>query len=102
NYLGVPFDLSKVIFIGTANVLDNIPRPLRDRMEVIELPGYTEDEKVEIARRYLVARQLAANGLTAEQCEITTDALRAIVVDYTREAGVRNLEREIGAVCRNV
>jgi ATP-dependent Lon protease len=101
NYLGVPFDLSKAIFIGTANVLDSIPGPLRDRMEVIEIPGYTEDEKVEIAKRYLVARQLTANGLTAEQYEITAAALRAIVADYTREAGVRNLEREIGAVCRN-
>ena len=101
NYLGVSFDLSKAIFIGTANVLDNIPGPLRDRMEIIELPGYTEDEKVEIAKRYLVSRQLTANGLTAEQCEITAVALRAIVADYTREAGVRNLEREIGAVCRN-
>jgi ATP-dependent Lon protease len=101
NYLGVPFDLSRSIFIGTANVLDNIPGPLRDRMEVIEIPGYTEDEKVEIAKRYLVARQLTANGLTAENCEITAAAIRAIVADYTREAGVRNLEREIGAVCRN-
>lgn len=101
NYLGVQFDLSKAIFIGTANMLDNIPGPLRDRIEVIEIPGYTEDEKVEIARRYLVSRQLAANGLTAEQCEFTTAALHAIVSDYTREAGVRNLEREIGAVCRN-
>lgn len=102
NYLGVPFDLSKAIFIGTANVLDNIPGPLRDRMEVIEIPGYTQDEKVEIAKRYLVSRQFVANGLKGEQCEITTAALRAIVGDYTREAGVRNLEREIGAVCRNV
>ncbi len=101
NYLGVPFDLSKAIFVGTANVLDSIPGPLRDRMEVIEIPGYTEDEKVEIAKRYLVARQRTANGLTAEQYEITAAALRAIVADYTREAGVRNLEREIGAVCRN-
>jgi ATP-dependent Lon protease len=101
NYLGVPFDLSKVIFIGTANMLDDIPGPLRDRIEVIEIPGYTEDEKVEIARRYLVSRQLTANGLTEEQCEFTTAALRAIVSDYTREAGVRNLEREIGAVCRH-
>jgi ATP-dependent Lon protease len=102
NYLGVSFDLSKAIFIGTANVLDSIPGPLRDRMEVIEIPGYTEDEKVEIAKRYLVARQLTANGLTGQQCEITAAALRAIIADYTREAGVRNLEREIGAVYRNV
>src|SRR5438045_458839 len=100
NYLGVPFDLSKVMFITTANVLDSIPGPLRDRMEVIDLPGYVEDEKFEIARRYLVDRQLKANGLTAEQAEITDAALRAIIRDYTREAGVRQLEREIGAVLR--
>jgi ATP-dependent Lon protease len=102
NYLGVPFDLSRVMFIGTANVLDQIPGPLRDRMEVIELPGYTEDEKVEIAKRYLVKRQLAASGLTPEQCEIEEDAIRAIISDYTREAGVRNLERDIGALCNHV
>jgi ATP-dependent Lon protease len=101
-YLAVPFDLSKVMFVGTANVLDTIPGPLRDRMEVIELPGYTEDEKVEIARRYLVQRQLEANGLKPEQCEIGGEALRAIVRDYTREAGVRNLEREIGRAFRHV
>jgi len=102
NYLAVPFDLSKVVFIGTANVLDTIPGPLRDRMEVIELSGYTEEEKAQIARRYLVRRQLAANGLKPDQCEITDDALRTIVRDYTREAGVRNLEREIGRVFRNI
>ena len=102
NYLGVPFDLSQVMFIGTANVLDAIPGPLRDRMEVIELPSYTEDEKVEIAKRYLVKRQLEANGLQPEQVEITEDALRTIVREYTREAGVRNLERQIGGVLRNV
>jgi ATP-dependent Lon protease len=102
NYLGVTFDLSKVMFIATANVLDTIPGPVRDRMEVIELPGYTEDEKVEIARRYLVKRQLEANGLKPEQIEITEDAIRSIIGDYTREAGVRNLERLIGAVCRHV
>jgi len=102
NYVAVPFDLSKIMFIGTANVLDTIPGPLRDRMEVIDLPGYTEDEKVEIARRYLVRRQLAASGLTAEQCSISEAALRAIVRDYTREAGCRNLEREIGRVFRSV
>ncbi|HTP37090.1 MAG TPA: S16 family serine protease, partial [Methyloceanibacter sp.] len=102
NYLAVPFDLSRVMFIGTANVLDQIPGPLRDRMEVIELPGYTEEEKVEIAKRYLVKRQLAATGLTAEQAEITEDAIRAIIRDYTREAGVRNLEREIGAIFHRV
>ena len=102
NYLGVPFDLSHVMFIGTANVLDSIPGPLRDRMEVIELPGYTEDEKLEIAKRYLVRRQLTANGLTADMCQFTDDALRAIIRDYTREAGCRNLERQIGGVCRRV
>jgi len=101
-YLAVPFDLSRVMFIGTANVIDPIPGPLRDRMEVIDLPGYTEDEKVEIARRYLVGRQLEANGLTAEQCSITDEALRAVVRDYTREAGCRNLEREIGRAFRHV
>jgi ATP-dependent Lon protease len=102
NYLGVAFDLSKVMFIATANVLDTIPGPVRDRMEVIELPGYTEDDKLEIATRYLLKRQLEANGLKAEQCEITEGAIRSIVRDYTREAGVRNLERLIGAVCRHV
>jgi ATP-dependent Lon protease len=101
NYLGVPFDLSRVMFITTANVLDSVPGPLRDRMEIIDLPGYVEDEKFEIARRYLVARQLKANGLTAEQAEISDDALRSIIRDYTREAGVRQLEREIGAALRN-
>ncbi|MGH8718612.1 MAG: endopeptidase La, partial [Burkholderiales bacterium] len=101
NYLAVPFDLSKVMFIGTANMLDTIPGPLRDRMEVIQLPGYTEEEKIEIAKRYLVKRQLEANGLSAERSEITDDALRALIHDYTREAGVRNLEREIGSVFRN-
>ncbi|HEV8029872.1 MAG TPA: endopeptidase La [Stellaceae bacterium] len=101
NYLGVPFDLSRVMFICTANVLDNVPGPMRDRMEVIDLPGYTEDEKFEIARRYLVARQLKANGLKPQQAEITDDALRSIIRDYTREAGVRQLEREIGSVLRN-
>jgi ATP-dependent Lon protease len=102
NYLGVPFDLSRVMFICTANVIDNIPGPLRDRMEIIDLPGYTEDEKFEIAKRYLVKRQLTANGLTAEQAEFTDDALHAIIRDYTREAGVRQLEREIGSALRNV
>jgi ATP-dependent Lon protease len=102
NYLAVPFDLSGVMFICTANVLDTIPGPLRDRMEVIQLPGYTAQEKLQIARRYLVPRQLAANGLDAQQCEISDDALLMIIDDYTREAGVRNLEREIGNAFRNV
>jgi ATP-dependent Lon protease len=102
NYLAIAFDLSKVLFIATANVLDSIPGPVRDRMEVIEIPGYTEDEKLEIARRYLLKRQLEATGLKPEQCEITEDAIRTIIRDYTREAGVRNLERQIGAICRHV
>ncbi|WP_129641629.1 endopeptidase La [Peristeroidobacter agariperforans] len=102
NYLGVPFDLSKVVFIATANMLDTIPGPLRDRMEVIELTGYTEDEKVEIAKRYLMRRQLEANGLKPEQASITDDALRQIARDHTREAGVRSFERMIGSVLRNV
>ena len=102
NYLAVDFDLSRVMFICTANVLDTIPGPLRDRMEVIQLPGYTEQEKIQIARRYLVRRQLEANGLRPEQAELTDSALESIVRDYTREAGVRNLEREIGSLLRNV
>jgi len=102
NYLAVPFDLSGVMFVCTANVLDTIPGPLRDRMEIIQIPGYTAQEKLQIARRYLVARQLEATGLKAEQCGISDDALTAIIDDYTREAGVRNLEREIGKAFRNV
>jgi ATP-dependent Lon protease len=101
NYLGVPFDLSKVLFIGTANVLDSIPAPLRDRMEIIELTGYTEEEKLQIARRYLLTRQLEANGLTADQVKVSDEALRRVIADYTREAGVRTLERQIGALLRN-
>ncbi|HSN21732.1 MAG TPA: endopeptidase La [Usitatibacter sp.] len=101
NYLAVPYDLSRVMFICTANVLDTIPGPLRDRMEVIQLPGYTAQEKLQIARRYLVARQLASAGLQAAQVEIGDEALLAIIHDYTREAGVRNLEREIGNVFRH-
>jgi ATP-dependent Lon protease len=100
-YLAVPYDLSKVMFVSTANVLDTIPGPLRDRMEVIQLPGYTSAEKLQIARRYLLPRQLEATGITAEQCQIGDATLAAIVDDYTREAGVR-LEREIGSVCRYV
>lgn len=102
NYLAVPYDLSQVLFIATANVLDPIPGPLRDRMEVLQLAGYTQEEKREIARKYLVARQLDESGLKPEQLEITDGALAAIIRDYTREAGVRNLERQIGAVCRRV
>jgi ATP-dependent Lon protease len=102
NYLGVPFDLSRVVFIATANMLDTVAGPLLDRMEIISLAGYTEDEKLEIARRYLVRRQLEANGLKAEQAEIDPEALRLIIKGYTREAGVRNLEREIGKAFRHV
>jgi len=100
NYLGVPFDLSRVVFITTANMLDTIPGPLRDRMEIISLPGYTGNEKFQIARRYLVPRQMEANGLKAGQASIDDDAVRAIIDHYTREAGVRNLEREIGRALR--
>jgi ATP-dependent Lon protease len=101
NYLGVPFDLSRTVFLTTANILDSIPGPLRDRMEIISLSGYTEEEKLQIARRYLVRRQLEANGLRSEQAEISDDALREIIRHYTRESGVRNLEREIGKALRN-
>ncbi|GLR98092.1 MULTISPECIES: endopeptidase La [Bradyrhizobium] len=101
NYLGVPFDLSRVVFIATANMLDQIPGPLLDRMELISLAGYTEDEKLEIAQRYLVRRQLEANGLSADQAEIEPEALKLVVKGYTREAGVRNLEREIGKLFRH-
>jgi ATP-dependent Lon protease len=102
NYLAVPYDLSRVLFITTANVLDTVPGPLRDRMEIVQLPGYTQEEKLEIARRYLVRRQLADNGLAPAQLEISDAALIAIIRDYTREAGVRALERGIGAVCRRI
>ncbi len=102
NYLGVDFDLSKVMFITTANMLDTIPGPLRDRMEIIQLPGYTEEEKLEIARRYLVKRQLEANGLDSSKASVAEETIKAIIGDYTREAGVRNLEREIGSVLRSV
>jgi len=100
NYLGVPFDLSKVMFICTANVLDTIPGPLRDRMEIIEIPGYTDTDKLQIARRYLVRRQLEACGLGEAQCQISDAALLTVIHHYTREAGVRNLEREIGSLFR--
>lgn len=102
HYLDVPFDLSRVLFITTANVLYTIPAPLLDRMEVLELPGYSEDEKVQIAQRYLIPKQIKAHGLRANQVEFSDGALRQIIRDYTHEAGVRNLEREIGAVCRKI
>jgi ATP-dependent Lon protease len=102
HYLDVPFDLSHVMFITTANIIDTVPPSLRDRMEVIELPGYTLDEKVKIAERYLIPRQTAANGLNQEQISFTKGAINLIISGYTREAGLRNLEREIGAICRGV
>jgi ATP-dependent Lon protease len=102
HYLDVAFDLSNVMFVTTANTLDTVPGPLQDRMEVIQLAGYTEEEKLEIARRYLVPRQIDRNGLTKGKIEFSDGALRVIITDYTREAGVRNLERQIGAVCRKV
>jgi ATP-dependent Lon protease len=100
NYLAVPFDLSRVVFIATANMLDTIPGPLRDRMEIISLPGYTAGEKLQIARRYLVPRQLEANGLKPAEVEVSDAALDEIIQSYTREAGVRSLEREIGRLLR--
>lgn len=102
NYLAVPYDLSQVLFIATANTMDPIPGPLRDRMEVLQLAGYTQEEKLEIAKKFLIARQLEENGLKAEQLELTDSAIATIIRDYTREAGVRSLERQIGAVCRRV
>jgi ATP-dependent Lon protease len=102
HYLDVPFDLSKVLFIATANTMDSVPGPLRDRMEVIEIPGYTESDKLSISKQYLVPRQLEANGLTADQARFKDDALRWIIESYTREAGVRNLERNIGSVARAI
>ncbi len=102
HYLDVPFDLSKVMFITTGNLLDPIPPPLRDRMEVIELAGYTDEEKLQIARRHLIPKQLAENGITAEHIAFTDEGLLHLIHLYTREAGLRNLEREIGSICRKV
>jgi len=102
NYLEVTFDLSKVLFITTGNVLETIPPPLKDRMEVIEIPGYTEEEKVKIADRYLLPRQLKENGLTEEQVRLSDETVKEIIGRYTKEAGLRNLERRIGSLCRKV
>jgi ATP-dependent Lon protease len=102
HYLGVAFDLSQVLFIATANVLDTIPPALRDRMEILELPGYIEEDKLAIAKSYLVRRQMSENGLTPREINFTDDALRELIRSYTREAGVRQLERELGSVCRTV
>ncbi|MFQ5407618.1 MAG: endopeptidase La, partial [Anaerolineales bacterium] len=102
HYLDVPFDLSQVFFIATANTLETVPRPLRDRMEIIQLAGYTEREKIEIARGYLIPRQIRENGLRVKEIKFSDEAVRTIIRHYTREAGVRNLEREIGAVCRKI
>lgn len=101
-YIDAPFDLSHVIFIATANYIDPIPPALRDRMEVLEIPGYSEHEKLQIAKKYLVPRQLSENGLKPEQCQFQDDSIRKIIADYTHEAGVRELERQLGAVCRAV
>ncbi len=102
NYLDLPFDLSKVMFIATANALEPIPAPLRDRMEILELSGYTEEQKLHIARNYLLPKQLESNGLKQDELTVDNDALRRVARDYTREAGVRNLERQVGALCRKV
>jgi ATP-dependent Lon protease len=102
HYLDVPFDLSQVMFITTANMLSPVPAPLRDRMEILELDGYTEDEKVRIAQQYLLPRQIRENSLRSEEISFAEDAIRALIRDYTREAGVRNLERQIGTICRKV
>ena len=102
NYLGVAFDLSQVLFIATANTLDTIPGPLRDRMEILALSGYTDEEKIGIAKQYLILKQLAAHGLAAEELAFDADAIRQIVRGYTREAGVRGLERELATVMRKV
>ena len=102
NYLDLPFDLSKVLFVTTANALDTIPQPLLDRMEVLRIAGYSEEEKLEIAKKYLIPKQLKETGLTAEQCVLPDETVRMIISGYTREAGLRRLERAIGRVTRKV
>src|SRR5205807_8466090 len=102
NYLGVPFDLSQVLFIATANTLDTIPRPLLDRMEILQLSGYTDQEKVHIAQQYLVPKERTAHGLALDELAFEDAALRRIMRGYTREAGVRDLDRQIAAICRTV
>lgn len=102
NYLNVPFDLSKVMFIATANMLDNIPGPLRDRMEIIHLSGYTQEEKVQISKRYLIPKQMDENGINADHIEFSDEGVETVINGFTREAGLRNLERQIGALCRKV
>src|SRR6202000_1502480 len=102
HYLDVDFDLSKVMFIATANMLETIPSPLLDRLEVLQLPGYSEEEKILIAHKYIIPKQLEAHGLREGQVTFDDDAVRRIIADYTREAGLRNLEREIATICRKV
>src|SRR5262249_3714245 len=102
HYMDVDFDLSKVMFIATANMLETIPSPLLDRMEVLQLPGYSEEEKTQIAQKYIIPKQLDLHGLAARDLSITNATIRKIIADYTREAGLRNLEREIAAICRKI
>jgi ATP-dependent Lon protease len=102
NYLNVDFDLSNVLFIATANVVENIPAALRDRMEMISIPGYTENDKLLITKKHLINRQIEANGITSENIKFTDEGIKFLIAGYTREAGLRNLEREVGSVCRKV
>src|SRR5690606_37782355 len=102
HYLNVPYDLSNVMFVATANVLESIPGPLRDRMEVINLAGYTQEEKIEISKKFLIPKQMEENGVTNEHIEFHDEGVRAVINGFTREAGLRNLERQIGSVCRKI